>query len=596
MDLNRAKEEIRNRIDIVDYIGSFVKLERRSSNYFGLCPFHSEKTPSFCVNPNNQTWYCFGQCRKGGDIFKFVEEYNNCSFFEAVKLLADKLNISIDSGYNSADNEEKKQLYELYRNVANEYYKALFSEKGKAGIEYIKKRKINKETVKKFGLGFAPNEYGYIYNILKNNNFPENILKSSELFTYKEDGTAFDKFYNRVMFPIQDVNGKVIAFGGRRIDDIKENKYINSKTTMIFKKSDVLYGMHIAKMSKRDYFILCEGNIDVITLHQAGYDNAVAMLGVGINDSLIKQMSRYKKKIMICPDNDKTGIDTTIKAINLINKWGIDVKILNITAKVDGKEIKDVDEFINNKSLGVLEFEKRINKAIDSFLFIVHHIKDKYKLSDPQDYARYIEEVINKLLEIEEKIVRDKYIELVSKYENIDEKDLKTSIDSKTKVSTKYNSINVKNDVQNKNNNNSDDNKLSQTIVDFVSILLLHNELIPSVINYVDESDIYDADMREIYKLLINGMNYHDIVEKYSKEDDDKSKKILRFLIEVDNSIDYNKAVLHMKALIKRIKERTIKDKLDNLKKSNDINDLNLINDLATELKKIKNEDIVLNV
>lgn len=594
MDLNRAKEEIRNRIDIVDYIGSFVKLERRSSNYFGLCPFHSEKTPSFCVNPNNQTWYCFGQCKKGGDIFKFVEEYNNCNFFEAVKFLADKLNINIDSGYNSTDNEEKKQLYELYRNVANEYYKALFSEKGKEGIEYIKKRKINKETVKKFGLGFAPNEYGYIYNILKNNNFPENILKASELFTYKEDGNAFDKFYNRVMFPIQDVNGKVIAFGGRRIDDIKENKYINSKTTMIFKKSEVLYGMHIAKMSKRDYFILCEGNIDVITLHQAGYDNAVAMLGVGINDSLIKQMSRYKKKIMICPDNDKTGIDTTIKAINLINKWGVDVKILNITANIDGKDIKDVDEFINNKSLGAVEFEKRLNNAMDSFLFIVHHIKDKYKLSDPQDYAKYIEEVINKLLEIDEKIVRDKYIELVSKAEHIDENDLKTSIDLKVKTNKNFNSVDVKNNIQ--NSNNKEDTKLSQTIKDFISILLMHNELVPLVHNYVDEKDIYDVDMREIYMSLINGTNYHDIVEKYSNIDDDKSKKMMRFLIEVDNNIDYNKAVFHMKALIKRIKERIIKDKLDSLKTSSDINDLNLINDLAAELKKIKNEEIVLSV
>ena len=584
MDLNRAKEEIRNRIDIVDYIGSFVKLERRSSNYFGLCPFHSEKTPSFCVNPNNQTWYCFGQCKKGGDIFKFVEEYNNCNFFEAVKFLADKLNINIDSGYNSTDNEEKKQLYELYRNVANEYYKALFSEKGKEGIEYIKKRKINKETVKKFGLGFAPNEYGYIYNILKNNNFPENILKASELFTYKEDGNAFDKFYNRVMFPIQDVNGKVIAFGGRRIDDIKENKYINSKTTMIFKKSEVLYGMHIAKMSKRDYFILCEGNIDVITLHQAGYDNAVAMLGVGINDSLIKQMSRYKKKIMICPDNDKTGIDTTIKAINLINKWGVDVKILNITANVDDKDIKDVDEFINNKSLGAVEFEKRLNNAMDSFLFIVHHIKDKYKLSDPQDYAKYIEEVINKLLEIKEKIVRDKYIELVSKAEHIDENDLKTSIDSKVKTNINFNSVEVKNNIQ--NSDNKEDTKLSQTIKDFISILLMHNELVPLVHNYVNENDIYDVDMREIYMSLINGTNI----------DDDKSKKMMRFLIEVDNNIDYNKAVFHMKALIKRIKERIIKDKLDSLKTSNDINDLNLINDLAAELKKIKNEEIVLSV
>lgn len=595
MDFNRAKEEIRNRIDIVDYIGNFVKLERRSSNFFGLCPFHSEKTPSFCVNPNNQTWYCFGQCRKGGDIFKFVEEYNKLNFFEAVKFLADKLNIDIDSGYSSFDNEEKKKLYELYRNVANEYYKVLFSDKGKAGIEYIKKRKINKETVKKFGLGFAPNEYGYIYNMLKSNDFPENILKESELFTYKEDGNVFDKFYNRLMFPIQDVNGKVIAFGGRRIDDIKENKYINSKTTKIFKKSEVLYGMNIAKVSKRDFFILCEGNIDVITLNQAGYDNAVAMLGVGINDSLIKQMSRYKKKIIICPDNDKTGIDTTIKAINMINKWNMDVKILDITANVNGKEIKDVDEFINNKSLGAVEFEKRLNSAMDSFLFIVHHIKDRYKLSDPQDYAKYIEEVINKLLEIDEKIVRDKYIELVSKAENIDEDDLRASVDSKTTIhNKKYNAIELKPNT--KTVKDIEVNKLSQTIVDFISILLMHSELVLSCKKYVTENDIYDKNMREIYKLMIDGMNYHDILDKYSNSDDEESKKIIRFLVSVDNKIDYNKAVEHLKALIRRIKERIIKDKLETLKSSNDVNDLNLINDLMNELKDNKTKEIILDV
>ena len=603
MDLNHAKEEIRNRIDIVDYIGQFVKLERRSNVYFGLCPFHSEKTPSFCVNPNNQTWYCFGQCRKGGDIFKFVEEYNNMNFFESVKYLAEKLDITIDSGYNSKDNEEKKQLYELYKNVANEYYRILFSENGKAGLEYIKKRKLNRDTVKKFGLGFSPNEYGHshIYNLLKSKSVPENILKLSELFTYKEDGKIYDKFYSRVMFPIQDIYGKVIAFGGRRIDDIKDNKYINSKNTMIFKKSDVLYAMHIAKMSKKDYFLLCEGNIDVITLHQAGFDNAIAMLGVGINDTHIKQMLRFKKKVILCLDTDKTGVETTIKAIEMINRWGIDVKVLNINAVVGGKKIKDVDEFINEPTLGVVEFEKRVDTAIDSFLFIISQIKYKYRLSDTQEYARYIEEVINRLLTIEEKLVRDKYIELVAKQENLNETDLKNSIASKIKNDKKDNkdtkeNVKIENSYTKNAEENASQDKLSSTIVDFINILLMHTELVPSVTKYVQIDDIYNPNMKELYKMLIDGMNYHDIVEKYSNSDTDESKEMLKYLFNVDNKIDYSKAVEHLKALIKRIRERLLRDELENLKKSDDLDSLTRINKIMIDLKNIKTDEIEINV
>ena len=577
MELTKAKEEIKNRIDIVDYIGKIVKLEKRGiNNYFGLCPFHSEKTPSFCVDSSRQMFYCFG-CQKGGDIFKFVEYYFNMSFIESVKYFADMLNIVIDSNNYDNNEQDKKVLLEIYKNVANEYYKFLFSPKGKNGLSYIKKRKINFEMIKKFGLGYAPNDSS-IYKIIKNKNIEEKYLEMSGLFTYKNENDVYDKFYDRVMFPIMDLQGKVIAFGGRRIDGEKEFKYVNSPETIIFKKSNVLYGMNFAKSSNFDYFIFCEGNVDVIPLHQVGYTNAIAMLGVGIHDSLVKQMLRFKKKIVLSLDTDETGVKTTIKSIDLLKKYGISVKVLNLLPA------KDVDEFINK--YGRDELQIRINEATDGFLFKISQIKKKYNLDDLQDYNNYINDIISNLLTIDEKIVRDKYIKLVSRQENIDEIDLKNSVD-KHNIKKENTSNNYNTNIEYKQQK-VDIIEPSHTIKEFISILIDYNEFIKNVKNYISVDYIVDESMKNIYDDLLNGLNKNDLIEKYQQKDDEISKYILKFIITDKNNLDYSRIPVHLKELIKRILKQYYKYEQSVMIKNNNIEQYKIFKNKYDEIDKLE--------
>lgn len=404
-------DEVRSRNDIVSLIGTYVTLKRAGSNYQGLCPFHSEKTPSFSVSPSRQMYKCFG-CGKGGNVITFLMEYENLSFPEALQSLAERAGMTLpktemsEEGRRQADLRMK--LLELYKKAATYYYRRFYSDAGKYAREYIVNRGLSPETMKNFGIGYSD---GTLYSYLKEEGYQDSFLSHSGLFTFDEKRGVNDKFFNRVMFPIFDANGKVIAFGGRVLGDGLP-KYLNSPETTIFDKSRNLYGLHLARRTKQPYMLLCEGYMDTIALHQAGFDNAVASLGTSLTGMQAKLISRYTKDVIITYDSDGAGHNAANRAIPILAEAGIRTRVLNMSP------YKDPDEFI--KALGRDEYVARIEKAAASFSFELQVIQSKFNLNDPKDMTSFEEAVAERILEFSEDIERTNYMKAFCRDYNID--------------------------------------------------------------------------------------------------------------------------------------------------------------------------------
>ena len=292
-------EEVRSRNDIVDVISSYVKLQKKGSSYFGLCPFHNEKSPSFSVSRGKQMYYCFG-CGAGGNVFTFLMEYENYTFQEALKYLADKAGVELPQTEYSAQAKERADLkailLEINKIAAQYFYVQLKSSKGEAGLSYLKRRELSDDTIKAFGLGYSNKYSDDLYRYLKERGYKDEMIAKAGLISIDERHGAHDKFWNRVMFPIMDVNSRVIGFGGRVMGDAKP-KYLNSPETLIFDKSRNLYGLNRARSTRKPYFLLCEGYMDVISLHQAGFTNAVATLGTALTPGHASLIKRYVKEV-----------------------------------------------------------------------------------------------------------------------------------------------------------------------------------------------------------------------------------------------------------------------------------------------------------
>ena len=401
-------EEVRSRNDIVDVIGQYVHLTKKGSTYFGLCPFHNEKTGSFSVSPNKQMYYCFG-CGAGGNVFTFLMQYENFTFGEAMEVLADRAGITLPKREYSAEqkreSDKKQRLLEINKEAAKYFYTLLRNDRGKRALDYFKKRELSEETMKKFGLGYSDQYSDDLYRYLRSKGYEDEILKESGLVTIDERRGGYDKFWNRAMFPIMDVHNKVIGFGGRVMGD-GEPKYLNSPETPIFDKSRNLYGLNFARTTKKPQFLLCEGYMDVIALHQAGFDNAVASLGTALTAGHANLLKRYTKEVYLTYDSDGAGVKAALRAIPILKEVGITTKVVNM------RPYKDPDEFM--KALGAEEYQKRIDHAENSFLFEIRILEQQYDLSDPQGKAAFYNEVAKKLCSFTEKIERDIYIQAVA--------------------------------------------------------------------------------------------------------------------------------------------------------------------------------------
>ena len=415
-------EEVRVKNDIVDVISQYVKLQRKGSSYFGLCPFHNEKTPSFSVSPAKQMYYCFG-CGAGGNVFTFIMEYENFSFGEALKFLADRVGVELPqieySKEAQAQANLRSSILEIQKAAASYFYYNLRRENGKTAYHYLKNRGLSDETMKKFGLGYSDKYSDDLYQYLKKKGYSDELLLESGLFQADERKGIYDKFWNRVIFPIMDVNNRVIGFGGRVMGEGMP-KYLNSPETKIFDKSRNLYGLNIARTSRKKQLIICEGYMDVISMHQAGFTNAVASLGTALTSGHASLIKRYTDEVLLLYDSDEAGVRAALRGIPILRSAGVKSKV------VDLKPYKDPDEFI--KAEGPERFEERLSKAMNSFLFIVQTRESQYDLSDPQGKTDFYRDIAARLLDFEEELERNNYIEAIARKYGVGMEELKKMV------------------------------------------------------------------------------------------------------------------------------------------------------------------------
>ena len=412
-------EEVRMKNDIVDVISGYVKLQKKGANYFGLCPFHNEKSPSFSVSPGKQMYYCFG-CGAGGNVLTFVMEYENYTFQEALQSLADRAGVTLPKMEYSKEAREQAEfrarLLEVNKLAANYFYYQMKQPQGKIAYEYFHdKRKLTDETMLRFGLGYSNKTSDDLYRFLKEKGYDDAFLSQTGLVTIEERGGR-DKFWNRVMFPIMDVNNRVIGFGGRVMGD-GEPKYLNSPETKLFDKSRNLYGLNYARTTREKYMLVCEGYLDVISMHQAGFTNAVASLGTACTSQHAGVLKRYTDQVILTYDSDGAGIKAALRAIPILRDAGISARVLNM------KPYKDPDEFIKN--MGADAFKERIAQAKNSFLFEIDVLKRNYQLEDPEQKTKFYQETAKKLLQFGEPLERDNYIQAVSREQMIKEEELR---------------------------------------------------------------------------------------------------------------------------------------------------------------------------
>ena len=403
-------EEVRQRNDIVDVISGYVGLQKRGSNYVCCCPFHGEKTPSFYVSRSKQIYKCFG-CGEGGNVTSFVMKYENCTFPEALKILADKAGVKLPEAEYSEEakrrESRRQKLLAVNKEAATFYYYQLRSERGSKAREYLDKRALSDATRKNFGLGYAPIKGEELLIYLRQKGYTDDLIRDVGLAKVDERRGTVTQFWNRVIFPIQDINHRVIGFGGRIMGaDDKGPKYLNSPETEIFDKSRNLYGMNYARTARTGNIILCEGYMDVISMHQSGFTQAVASLGTAFTLGQAGLIKKYTKDVLLAYDSDGAGVKAALRAIGILKDAGMSGKIINMSP------YKDPDEFIKN--LGKEAFQERIDHAENSFLFEIRMLERDYDMSDPEDKTNFHNQIARRLCDFGEDVERENYIEAIA--------------------------------------------------------------------------------------------------------------------------------------------------------------------------------------
>ena len=401
-------DELVSRCDIVDVVSSYVALQHKGSNYFGLCPFHNEKTGSFSVSPDKQIYYCFG-CKRGGGVISFIMEIEGLSFPDAVRFLAKRVGMTVPE--EEADREasrHRQRLLAVNKDAARWFYQNLSRPEGAAVAAYLERRKISRKTAMNFGLGASLDSWDSLLTAMLQKGYTKRELLDAGLVVQNQKGRLYDKFRNRLIFPVIDVRGDVVAFGGRVLDK-SEPKYLNTQETAVYSKRRNLYGINLAKRTKRPNFILCEGNIDVITLHQAGFDNAVASMGTALTTEQIRLLSRYTKELVLCYDNDGAGQAATEKAISLLENSEFNVRVLSLPRRLqDGEYVKqDVDDFI--KFQGPAAFQAILDGSENQMDYRMDAVAAKYDLSDGEAKIAYSAEIAALIASLPNAVEREVY-------------------------------------------------------------------------------------------------------------------------------------------------------------------------------------------
>ena len=404
----RFLDELIARNDIADVVSSYVTLTRKGGNLFGLCPFHNEKTPSFSVAPDKQIYHCFG-CKKGGGVINFIMEIENLTFPEAVRFLAKRANLPVpEEEDQSGADRLRRRVLDLNRDAARWYYDLLCSPEGAAVQGYLDRRQIRKSIAVRFGMGASPDRWDGLLTAMTRKGYSKQELLAAGLVVNGKNGRLYDKFRNRLMLPVIDTRGDVVGFGSRVIDN-SEPKYMNTTETITYSKRRILYGLNLAKKTKRPNIILCEGNLDVVTLHQAGFDNAVASMGTALTVEQTRLLSRFTKELVLCYDNDNAGQLATQRALELLNNSEFTVKVLKLPNRmVDGRPTKqDADDFIKNH--GAAAFESLLSGSENGVEFRMTQIAARYDLSSDEGRIGYAGEMAEELCKLENAVERDVY-------------------------------------------------------------------------------------------------------------------------------------------------------------------------------------------
>lgn len=574
-------EEVRSRNDIVDVISGYVKLKKSGSNYFGLCPFHNEKSGSFSVSPSKQMYYCFG-CGAGGNVITFIMEYENYTFMEAVRMLAERAGIELPQMEETPEERKSRdirsQLLEINKLAAVYYFHQLRGQNGSTAMNYLKKRELSDETIQRFGLGYSSMYSDDLYRYIKSKGYKDDILKESGLFTYG-DGKVTDKFWNRVMFPIMDMNNRVIGFGGRVMGDGKP-KYLNSPETKLFDKSRNLYGLNIARTSRKPNIIICEGYMDVISLHQAGFNQAVASLGTALTSGQASLMKRYTDQVLITYDSDGAGVKAALRAIPILKEAGLTTKVINM------KPYKDPDEFI--KGLGAEAFQERIDKAQNSFMYEISAMEQNYDLTDPDSKTRFFNEVAGRIVGFEEELERNNYIEAVADKYMVSMEALKAMVGNYgNRVGI------VKDRPDNRRTSSSRKEKedgISQAQKILLTWLVQDMSLYPKVAAYLSPDDFVEEPFHDVavrlYEQLDNGqINPAAIISTF--DDGETQKKVASiFNRELAEELSDSERERALNQTVKKIKKNSLDIK------SRSVTDVAQLQNIIKEQKEIQNIQI----
>lgn len=512
-------EEVRQRNDIVDIISGYVNLKKKGGNYFGLCPFHNEKSASFSVSPGKQMYYCFG-CGAGGNVFTFIMNYENYTFAEAIKLLADRAGIALPEIEDSKEAREKenrrKTLLQINKEAATYFYYQLRAPQGRVGLDYLKDRQLSDETMNRFGLGYSNKTSNDLCQYLRHKGYPDELIRESGVAVFNEKYGMSDKFWNRVMFPIQDVNHRVIGFGGRVMGE-GEPKYLNSPETPVFDKSRNLYGLNFARTARQDNIILCEGYMDVIAMHQAGFTQAVASLGTAFTSGQANLLRRYTENVILSYDSDGAGVKAALRAIGILKEAGLTGKVLNL------EPYKDPDEFMKN--LGREEFAKRLSQAENTFFFELRMMQKQYDLSDPEAKTKFYNEIAKKLCGFSEEVERENYTEAVAEKYNISMESLKKLVTGyAAKMGMAAEVIRPKQPVQQKNTPKEQQENVQKLLLTW---LVEEPHLYKKIKKYITPlsftNELYRQVAQELFPKLEEGKpNPAAIISRFSQEEEQR--------------------------------------------------------------------------
>ena len=573
-------DEIRNSNDIVDIISQYVILKRSGRNFFGLCPFHKEKTPSFSVSPDKQIFHCFG-CGAGGNVIHFISKIENVDFKESLEILADRVGIKLPTLENNVDSkrlELKEKVYEINKLVATYYHETLYKPQAKPAQEYVKKRKLDNKALKEFCIGYAENA-NVLYKLLKEKGFTEEEILASDL-VIKKGNNYVDRFKNRLIFPIQDIRNRFIAFGGRVLDNSLP-KYINSPENIVYSKARNLYGLNVAKNSKTRKLIIVEGYMDTVSLHQRGIDNVVASCGTALTEAQGRLLRKYAEKVIISYDSDTAGQAATFRGLEILNNLGCDIRILQMEGA------KDPDEYVIKYGNG--RFNDLVENAISLVEFKIKVLKKCLNIENTNDKIKFMNEIAKILGGVDNKIEQEIYIDKISSDYNISKEAIYAQINkneySNNKGSKILESSNIRKPIIKKQETkiNPELEKRENIII---SLLLDGGEIvynkIKDIINPNDfKSEANQKIMRKLYEEFEKGnSNINGIVDMFA--DDEQVVNALTGIMADDYEIEDNKKALE--DVINNYQKEKLMARRNEIIQS--LNNANLDKEKANELEK----------